>query len=191
MSAAGVKITVTAELANRYSSIKSASKQLKVSKEPLDTHIENSIKRALDLYEMNHLEPAGHKLSSELLQLKSKKRSGSEKAQLTREERRTSLLVASNEPQSIHHLFSSEELVDESNSASVKDFNRQLKKIASVVSVVSDEECSPRKLKAGVNDLVMENGWSGLENIVQRVFANLTINTAQEIGDFSVTTTTN
>jgi len=181
MSAAGIKISVTTELANRYSSIKSASKQLKVSKEPLDINIESSFKRALDLYELNYLAPAGHQLSPELQLLKSKKQHGAEKAQLTREERRTSLHTASGDPESIHHLFASVDLLDENNSASVKDFNRRLKKIASVVSVVSDEACSPRKLKAGVNDLVIKNGWSGLESIVQRVFDNQIIDTAKEV----------
>jgi len=188
MSEAGVKITVASELADRYSLIKSASKQLKVSKEPLDINIESSFKRALDLYELNHLAPAGHQLSPELQLLKSKKQNGAEKAQLTREERRASLHTASSEPESIHHLFASEDLVDESDSASVKDFNRRLKKIANVVSVVSDEECSPRKLKAGVNDLVMKTGWSGLETIVQRVFSNQTINTAKEVENYTVST---
>ena len=187
MSEAGVKITVASELADRYSSIKNVSKQLRVSKEPLDINIESSFKRALDLYEMNHLAPAGHQLSPELQLLRSKKQIGAEKAQLTREERRTSLHTASSDPESIHHLFASEDLIDESDSASVKDFNRRLKKIASVVSVVSNEECSPRKLKAGVNDLVIKNGWSGLENIVQRVFTTQTINAAKEIGNSPIT----
>jgi len=164
-----VRNDLPVELAIRYKKVVEAAGKTDVGKAPLDEYVVSGIKRALDMYELKYLDgQPGYTLSDELQLAKTNRANGVKKAKNKKEDNRLKISLAKCDPASVHHLFEFDIVTD--NSAEVDQFNLKLKKLAGVLKVMSDHPAKPRKLKAGVNDLVLSNGWGGLEPVVQKVF---------------------
>ncbi len=161
------RVSLPADIVEREKALKEKAKSLSVPYDQaliFETAVAAVITKGLDKFEMNDLAAAGHMLSADLENKKLLKEQSSKGALVTREKNRLDVLDAQKEFQSLHSVLG---LADETPET-IFSWNIGVKSLAIALKNLNTPY-KKRKLRNGVDDIVIEGGWNSDLQLMARL----------------------